>query len=77
MDRKDHRDLSVFQIGFRLVERRPTSALPILIPLCPVYGCKLLGNDSGVGSAFRIVGNLLVPDARVYISIDHVSCQIG
>jgi hypothetical protein len=44
VDRKDRRDLSVFQIGFRLVERRLTNALPILTPLCPVYGCKLSGS---------------------------------
>lgn len=43
VDRKDRRDLSIFQIGLRLVERRMINAMRILIPLCPIYGCKLSG----------------------------------
>ena len=41
VDRKDGRDLSIFRIGFRLTDRRPINNLPISIPVCPVYGCKL------------------------------------
>lgn len=44
VDRKDRRDLSIFQIGFRLIERRLTNASPISIPLCPMYSCKLSGS---------------------------------
>ena len=33
VDRIDRRDLSVFQIGLRFIERRVTNALPVLIPL--------------------------------------------
>ena len=43
VDRAERRDLSVFQIGLRSVERRLTNALPISIRLVPVYGCKLSG----------------------------------
>lgn len=43
VDRVDRRDLSVFQIGLRLIERRLTNALPISIHFSPVYGCKLSG----------------------------------
>jgi hypothetical protein len=43
VDRKDRRDLSIFRIGLRLVERRLTRQLPISIPLCPVYARKLSG----------------------------------
>jgi len=34
VDRHDRRDLSIFQIGLRFIERRLTNALPIKIPLC-------------------------------------------
>ena len=34
IDRKDRRDLSISQIGFRFVQRRLTNALSIPIPLC-------------------------------------------
>jgi hypothetical protein len=34
VDRKDRRDLSIFQIGLRFVERCLTNALPIRISLC-------------------------------------------
>ena len=33
VDRHDRRDLSIFQIGLRLVQRRLTNARPIQIPL--------------------------------------------
>src|SRR5512139_1381666 len=33
VDRTDRRDLSIFQIGLRLIERRLTNALPFHIPL--------------------------------------------
>jgi len=44
VDRKDRRDLSIFRIGLRLIERRLTNVLSISVPLCPVYGCKLSGS---------------------------------
>jgi hypothetical protein len=34
VDRKDRRDLCIFQIGLRFIERCLTNALPIKIPLC-------------------------------------------
>ena len=34
VDRKDRRDLSIFQIGLRYIQRRLTNALSIHIPLC-------------------------------------------
>ena len=34
VDRTDRRDLSIFQIGLRFIERCLTNALPIQIPLC-------------------------------------------
>jgi hypothetical protein len=43
VDRAERRDLSIFQIGFRLVERCLTNGLPISIRLQPVYGHKLSG----------------------------------
>ena len=43
VDRAERRDLSIFQIGLRLVERRLANAIPISIRLQPVYGCKLSG----------------------------------
>ena len=43
IDRAERRDLSIFQIGLRSVERRLTNALPVSVWLWPVYGCKLSG----------------------------------
>lgn len=43
VDRAERRDLSIFQIGLRSVERRLTNALLVSIRLQPVYGCKLSG----------------------------------
>ena len=34
VDRKDRRDLSIFQIGLRFIDRKLLSTLPISIPLC-------------------------------------------
>jgi hypothetical protein len=34
VDRKDRRDLSIFQIGFRFIERCVTNALPFRVSLC-------------------------------------------
>ena len=34
VDRSDRRDLSIFQIGLRFIERSLTNALPFRIPLC-------------------------------------------
>jgi len=34
VDRHDRRDLSIFQIGFRFIQRRLTNTLPVQIPLC-------------------------------------------
>jgi hypothetical protein len=34
VDRHDRRDLSIFQIGLRFVQRRLTNAFPVTIPLC-------------------------------------------
>jgi len=44
VDRAERRDLSIFQIGLRLVERCLTNALPVSIRLKPVFGCKLSGD---------------------------------
>ena len=33
VDRTDRRDVSIFQIGLRFIERRLTNALPFYIPL--------------------------------------------
>lgn len=44
VDRAERRDLSIFQIGLRFVERRLTNALLISIRLQPAYGCKLSGS---------------------------------
>ena len=43
VDRTDRRDLSIFQIGLRWVERRLTNARPVLIHLCPTGKSKLSG----------------------------------
>jgi len=43
VDRASRRDLSIFQIGLRIVQRALTNALPISIRLCPVYGYKTVG----------------------------------
>jgi len=37
VDRKDRRDLSIFQIGFRYIQRRLTNALSIRITLCSYF----------------------------------------
>jgi len=37
VDRKDRRDLCIFQIGWRLVERHLINSQPISIRLCPSY----------------------------------------
>ena len=42
VDRAKRRDLSIFQIGLRLVERRLTNALPVSVRLRPTL-CKLSG----------------------------------
>ena len=34
VDRRDRRDLSIFQIGWRMIERRLVNALGVSIPLC-------------------------------------------
>jgi len=44
VDRAERRDLSIFQIGLRSVERRLTNALSVSIRLCPLYGSKLSGS---------------------------------
>jgi len=44
VDRTDRRDLSIFQIGLRLIDRRLTNVQPISICLTPMYGCKLSGS---------------------------------
>jgi hypothetical protein len=44
VDRKDRRDLSQFQIGFRLLDRKLLNSLPVFITLCAYrlpYGRKL------------------------------------
>jgi hypothetical protein len=40
VDRKDRRDLSVFQIGLRLIKRWLKNGSPISMNWCPVYGYK-------------------------------------
>jgi hypothetical protein len=37
VDRQDRRDLSIFQIGLRLIKRRLKNSLPISLNWCPVY----------------------------------------
>jgi hypothetical protein len=44
VDRAERRDLSIFQIGLRSVERRLANALSISIRLGPMYGSKLSGS---------------------------------
>jgi len=44
VDRKDRRDLSIFRIGLRWIERRLTNDLSFHIPMCPIYDCKLSGS---------------------------------
>jgi len=34
VDRNDRRDLSIFQIGLRYIQRRLTNAFPVSVPLC-------------------------------------------
>jgi hypothetical protein len=43
VDRRERRDLSVFQIGWRMIERMVVNALHISIPLCPCGTLKLSG----------------------------------
>lgn len=43
VDRKDRRDLSLFQIGLRFIERQLINALSIRIPLCYTADTKLSG----------------------------------
>lgn len=43
VDRAERRDLSIFQIGLRWLERRVTNAQPIAIYLCPTGKLKLSG----------------------------------
>ena len=42
VDRKDRRDLSLFQIGLRLIERKLLRQLPVFASLCP-YVPKVSG----------------------------------
>jgi hypothetical protein len=44
VDRVERRDLSIFQIGLRSVERRLANALSVSIRLGPMYGSKLSGS---------------------------------
>jgi hypothetical protein len=43
VDRAERRDLSIFQIGLRLITRRLTNVQPISICLSLAHGCKLSG----------------------------------
>jgi hypothetical protein len=43
VDRKDRRDLSIFRIGLRWIERRLTNGLSFHIPMCPIYDRKPSG----------------------------------
>ena len=45
VDRKDRRDLSVFQIGWRIINRRLINAQPIPIPLFPTATLKVSGSQ--------------------------------
>jgi len=44
VDRADRRDLSIFQIGLRLIDRRITNEQSVSIRLIPVYAYKLSGS---------------------------------
>ena len=44
VDRKDRRDLSIFRIGLRWIERRLTNDLSFHTPMCPAHDCKLSGS---------------------------------
>lgn len=44
VDRAERRDLSIFQIGLRSIERRLTNAFSISIRLCPTRSFKLSGS---------------------------------
>jgi len=44
VDRAERRDLSIFQIGLRSIERCLTNALSFSIRLCPTYSFKLSGS---------------------------------
>jgi hypothetical protein len=37
VDRSDRRDLSIFQIGFRFLQRSLTNALPFSVSLCSYF----------------------------------------
>ena len=43
VDRTDRRDLSIFQIGLRLITRRLTNVQPVPVCLSLAHGCKLSG----------------------------------
>jgi len=43
VDRAERRDLSIFQIGLRWIERRLTNTKTIPMRLCPTCNCKLSG----------------------------------
>ncbi len=43
VDRAERRDLSIFQIGLRWIERRLTNTKTIPMQLCPTCNCKLSG----------------------------------
>ena len=44
VDRKDRRDLSIFQIGWRIINRRLINGQPIPIPLFPAANPKVSGS---------------------------------
>jgi hypothetical protein len=44
VDRRERRDLSIFQIGWRMMARLLINALHISIPLCPGDNLKLSGS---------------------------------
>ena len=43
VDRVERRDLCIFQIGLRWVERCLTNALPLSVRLCPALGQEVSG----------------------------------
>ena len=43
VDRKDHHDLSIIQIGWRIINRRLINVQPIPIPLLPITIPKVSG----------------------------------
>jgi hypothetical protein len=44
VDRAERRDLSIFQVGLRWIERRLTNTKSISMRLCPTCNCKLSGS---------------------------------